>query len=162
MKLAYVSGPAVGGILLGIYGTGVPYALGSAFLTLAIVGTLLTSYDHTRYLARRTEGMRFWTELLAGLRFVFGHRLLLAVLSLDMFAVLFGGITAMLPMIAEELLHAGPQGLGLLRASPAIGALLISLWMVRYPISRNAGRILVRAVAGFGLCILAFGLSRNL
>ncbi len=162
MKLAYVTGPAVGGILLGLYGTGVPYALGSSFLSLAIVGTLLTRYDHAPYASKRKENAEFMVELLAGLRFVFRHRLLLAVLSLDMFAVLFGGVTAMLPMIAEELLHAGPEGLGLLRASPAVGAVFISLWLVRFPISRNAGRILIRVVAGFGVCILAFGVSRNL
>lgn len=162
MKLAYVTGPAIGGVLLGLYGTGVPYALGSTFLTLAIVGTILTRYDHAPYVNKRNEHAEFLVELLAGLRFVFRHRLLLAVLSLDMFAVLFGGVTAMLPMIAEELLDAGPEGLGLLRASPAVGAVFISLWLVRFPIGRNAGRILIRVVAGFGLCILAFGVSRNL
>lgn len=68
----------------------------------------------------------------------------------------------MLPMIAEELLQVGPEGLGLLRASPAIGAVIVSLWLVRFPIGRNAGRILLRVVAGFGVCILAFGISRSL
>jgi hypothetical protein len=162
MKLAYVTGPAAAGLLLGWVGAGTAYAVGLVFFVLAVGCLGFMRYDHAPY---RTIGPRsrpFAAELFAGLRFVFDEPVLLAVLSLDMFAVLFGGVTAILPMVSEEVLHAGPQGLGFLRASPAIGALGMSLWLVRNPVNRGAGKLLLRVVAGFGLCILAFGASRNL
>jgi predicted MFS family arabinose efflux permease len=161
MKLAYVGGPAAGGLVLGWWGAGVAYAIGFGCFLLAFGALLAIRYDHSAFRTERRKEHRFMDELLAGLRFVFREKILLAVLSLDMFAVLFGGVVALLPMIAEEVLHAGPQGLGFLRASPAIGALLMSLWLVRRPIGKGAGRTLLRVVAGFGLCILAFGASRN-
>jgi MFS family permease len=161
MKLAYVGGPAAGGLLLGWMGAGPAYALGMGCFFLAFAALLAIRYDHSRFRAPATTEHRFIHELLAGLRFVFRQRVMLGVLSLDMFAVLFGGVTALLPMIAEEILDAGPQGLGFLRASPAVGAFLMSLWLVRNPIGAGAGRLLLKVVAGFGLCILAFGISRH-
>lgn len=162
MKLAYVTGPAVGGILLGWSGEDAAYGLGTVSFLFAIGAVFSMRYDHSPYFRRRIEDVSFLNELLAGLRFVFGHRLLLSVLSLDMFAVLFGGVTAMLPVIASDVLRAGPEGLGFLRASPAIGALGMSLWLVRNPVNRNAGKRLLQVVAGWGFCILLFALSRNL
>lgn len=162
MKLAYVSGPAAGGFLLGWAGENVAYGLGTTFLVLAIGAVVVMKYDHSAYAHRKVESVSFTTELFAGLRFVFGHRLLLSVLSLDMFAVLFGGVTAMLPVVAADVLHTGPEGLGVLRAAPAIGALAMSLWLVRNPVNRNAGRRLLEVVAGWGICILVFAVSRDL
>jgi MFS family permease len=161
MKLAYVTGPAAAGLLLGWKGAGTAYAIGSAFFTLAIGCALALRYDHSRFRSAPKADRKFLDELTAGLRFVFSNRLLLAALSLDMFAVLFGGVTAILPMISEEILHAGPRGLGFLRASPAIGALAMSLWLVRRPPNRGAGRLLLKVVAGFGICTIAFAVSRN-
>ncbi len=162
MKLAYVSGPAIGGILLGWKGASVAYGLGTTFFLFAIGACFSMRYEHLPYRHVVRDEKSFIFELLAGLKFVFRNRLLLSVLSLDMFAVLFGGVTAMLPVIAADVLHSGPEGLGFLRASPAVGALAMSLWLVRKPVERNAGRRLLQVVAGWGLCILAFAVSRNL
>jgi MFS family permease len=97
-----------------------------------------------------------------GLRFVFGHQILLGALALDMFSVLFGGAVALLPAFIKDLLHAGPEALGFLRAAPAVGAVLVGVWLSRRPPEHNAGRLLLTAVAGFGLCIIGFALSREL
>jgi MFS family permease len=100
-------------------------------------------------------------NLLVGVRYVFKNQYLLSALSLDMFAVLFGGVTALLPLFASDILNVGPEGLGLLRAAPAVGALLVSVFLIRRPIRKNAGRILLASVAAFGLCILGFGVSES-
>jgi len=97
-----------------------------------------------------------------GLRFVFGHQILLGALALDMFSVLFGGAVALLPAFIKDILHAGPEALGILRAAPAVGAVLVGVWLSRRPPEHNAGRLLLTAVAGFGLCIIGFALSRHL
>ena len=161
MKLAYITGPAIAGLVLGWKGAGPAYALGTGFFISALAALIFLRYDHAPFRKTTRLEISFSAELLAGLRFVFKNRILLSVLSLDMFAVLFGGVTAMLPVVSEEILHTGPTGLGFLRASPAIGALGMSLWLVRYPIEKNAGRLLLQVVFGWGLCILIFALSRN-
>lgn len=161
MKLAYVTGPAAAGLILGWQGVDSAYLVGSTFLffALAAIGTM--AYDHWPYRHIPKHDALFFTDLFAGIRFVFKNRILLSALSLDMFAVLFGGVTAMLPMISEEVLHTGPQGLGFLRAAPAVGALGMSLWLIRSPVNLNAGKILLKVVGGFGLCIIAFAASKN-
>jgi hypothetical protein len=100
-------------------------------------------------------------SLKAGITYVFKHPILLGALSLDMFAVLFGGVTALLPVYSAEILHAGPSGLGWLRAAPAIGAMIAGVILLRRPISKGAGKKLLGAVFGFGLCILVFAVSRD-
>jgi predicted MFS family arabinose efflux permease len=99
--------------------------------------------------------------LLAGVAFVWQRKLLLGATSLDLFAVLFGGATALLPIYARDILHTGPQGLGLLRAAPAVGALLMSLLLMRWPLRRHIGHRLLGAVAIFGLATVVFGLSTH-
>jgi MFS family permease len=96
-----------------------------------------------------------------GLRFVYGNKIILGAQALDMFAVLFGGAVAMLPAFVQEVFHYGPQGLGILRAAPAVGAIMIGIVLTRYPISKHAGRWLLTAVASFGICIIAFALSTS-
>jgi hypothetical protein len=100
-------------------------------------------------------------ELLSGFRFVWAHPVLLSAMSLDMFAVLFGGVTAMLPVFAVEVLHTGPVGLGWLRAAPAMGAILMGTVLVRNPVSKSAGSKLLASIAGYGICVLIFGLSKS-
>jgi MFS family permease len=100
--------------------------------------------------------------LFAGLRFVFQTDLLLAAISLDLFAVLLGGATALLPVFAEDILNIGPTGLGVLRAAPAIGAMVMAILMAHRPPLRRPGLALLLAVAGFGLATIGFGLSRNM
>lgn len=101
-------------------------------------------------------------ELLSGLKFVFSHPILFPALSLDMISVLFGGVTALLPIFAKEILMAGPKGLGLLRASPAVGAALMGFFLARNHNKFRTGKHLFIAVTGFGICILIFGLSTNI
>jgi hypothetical protein len=99
---------------------------------------------------------------LDGLRYVMSTRLLLGSISLDLFAVLFGGATSLMPIFAEEVLHSGAQGLGLLRAMPSLGALAVSLWLSLRPLERRAGRTMLLCVGGFGAATVVFGVSRNL
>jgi hypothetical protein len=102
-----------------------------------------------------------WASVLAGVVFVWERKTLLGAMSLDLFAVLLGGATALLPIYARDILHVGPQGLGLLRSAPAVGALLMSVWLTRHPMQRFVGKKLLWAVAVFGLATLVFGLSEN-
>ncbi len=157
-QLASVIGPALGGVLYAMGGTTLAYAVDVA---LTVLGALLVGAIRHRSTPapRHDEGIA--ASLAVGVRFVFRERLLLAALSLDLFSVLFGGATALLPVFAAEILHVGPRGLGLLRAAPAIGAVVTSVWLAhRRPMAR-AGRVLLRAVAVFGMCMIAFGLSRS-
>ncbi len=100
-------------------------------------------------------------RLSSGLRFVFRNQILLGTMSLDMFAVLFGGAVAMLPIFAAEILYVGPQGLGFLRAAPMLGAVLMSFVLAYRPPADRAGKWLFIAVAGFGLSIILFAISKN-
>src|SRR5574343_1324940 len=100
-------------------------------------------------------------SLLAGIRFIRSRPDILGAISLDMFAVLLGGATALLPIIADPLLQTGPVGLGLLRAAPAVGALAMSFWLARFPLERNVGRIMFTSVGVFGVATIAFGLSTS-
>jgi MFS family permease len=106
-------------------------------------------------------GASTWADLLAGLRFVRQTRLLLACISLDLFAVLLGGATALMPIFARDVLKVGPEGFGLLRASPAIGAVIMAAILGRYALRRHAGWTMLVAVAIFGLGTIVFGLSRS-
>jgi hypothetical protein len=100
-------------------------------------------------------------SLTLGLRFVFSQPLLLGALTLDMFSVLLGGAEALLPVFADQILHVGPQGLGILRAAPAVGAVAMALALAHRPPFKRAGPTLLYAVAGFALCIVGFGFSRS-
>jgi hypothetical protein len=103
-----------------------------------------------------------WTSITGGLRFVLADPLLLSALTLDLFSVLFGGATALLPVFAAEILHAGPSALGLLRAAPAAGAVVASVLLSRWPPFARTGPNLLWAVVGFGLCSIGFGMSTSL
>jgi hypothetical protein len=102
-----------------------------------------------------------WRELTAGIRFIRDQPVMLGAISLDLFAVLLGGATALLPIFARDILHSGPEALGLLRSAPALGAVAVGLWLARRPLRRRAGVWLLVAVALFGLATIAFGLSRT-
>ncbi|MFM8178754.1 MAG: MFS transporter, partial [Candidatus Kapaibacterium sp.] len=100
-------------------------------------------------------------KLTAGLRFVFKNQVLVGAMSLDMFAVLFGGAVSMLPAVAHDVLHTGPEGMGILRSATAVGSILMGIVVAFRPPHRNTGRILLWCVTGFGLCIVAFAFSRD-
>jgi len=105
---------------------------------------------------------RIFVRIGEGIRYVFKNQVLLGAFSLDMFAVLFGGAVAMLPVFASDILKVGPEGLGILRACPAIGAILMSVMLTFYPPIKNSGKQMLYSVAGFGVCIIVFALSRNI
>ena len=114
-----------------------------------------------RYPFTPTRQASSWRDVFAGLHFVWERKVLLGATSLDLFAVLLGGATALLPIFARDILHTGPLGLGLLRAAPAVGALTMSIVLARWPLQRHVGARLLAAVAVFGLATLGFGLSSS-
>jgi MFS family permease len=157
-QAALVTGPAVGGVLVGWAGKTAAYSTAAALALLA--GIVLLRLRVTEPITESTRAP-IWSSIGEGLRFVFGSQIVLAALALDMFAVLFGGAVAVLPAFIQEILHYGPEGLGILRGAPALGAVAMGLWLARHPPGQRAGRWLLMAVAGFGLCIIGFGLSTH-
>jgi MFS family permease len=155
MQIAIIGGPALGGLLY-TYGAITVYAVSTVLLVLACALILGVRYAH-----RPSTLAANWGTLLAGVHFVWQRKVLLGATSLDLFAVLLGGATALLPMYARDILHTGPTGLGLLRAAPAVGALLMSLALMRWPLRRHVGYKLLGAVAVFGAATLVFGLSTH-
>jgi MFS family permease len=155
IQIAVIGGPALGGALY-IQGVSAVYASAAALLLGSCLLTLLVHYRH-----QPVQETATWRSVLAGVGFVWQRKVLLGAISLDLFAVLLGGATALLPIYARDILHTGPEGLGLLRAAPAVGALLMSLVLMRWPLRRRVGRRLLAAVAVFGLATVVFGLSTN-
>ena len=157
-QTASVVGPGLGGVLFAWKGELLPYGL-----DLALFGCALASAAAIRLKPRPAPsgppGETAFRRATSGMRFVFGSEILLPALALDMFAVLFGGVEAILPIFAGDILKIGAAGLGLLQAAPSIGALLGSALMIRFPANRRAGRILLAVVTGFGLCVIGFALS---
>ncbi|WP_313461603.1 MFS transporter [Stenotrophomonas sp.] len=153
-----VIGPALGGVLVGMGGKGVAYAVAATF-ALAALGCLaalrVSEPVHTGPAAP------IFKSIAEGGRFVLGNRIMVGAMALDMFSVLLGGVVAMLPAFLHEILHHGPEGLGILRAAPALGSVCVGLWLARHPLQKHAGRVLLFAVAGFGLCVIGFGLSHH-
>ncbi|MCY7354573.1 MAG: MFS transporter [Lysobacter sp.] len=152
-----VIGPAIGGLLVGWAGNTAAYATGTVLAVLAAIAVATLRVTEP---APQLQRGPIFASIAEGARFVFGHQILLGALALDMFAVLFGGAISLAPAFIQEILDYGPEGLGILRGAPALGAVGVGLWLARRPIQRNAGRILLFAVAGFGLCIIGFGLSQ--
>jgi MFS family permease len=153
---AIIAGPALGGLLY-VAGARATYWVCAGLFALAAGLCLAVRYAQPP--APREPAS--WRTLLAGLAFVRQRQVVLGAISLDLFAVLLGGATALLPLYAADILHVGPWGLGLLRAAPAVGALAMSLWLTRHPIRRRTGPHLLGAVALFGASTLIFGLSTS-
>ena len=155
-QAAIIGGPALGGLLF-VAGASAVYAACALAFVVACVLVLQLRYQHTR---PEAEPVSLRT-VLAGVAFVWQRKVVLGAVSLDLFAVLLGGATALLPMFAKDILQVGPWGLGLLRGAPAVGALLMSALLTRWPLRRKVGRTLLLAVALFGLCMVVFGLSTS-
>jgi MFS family permease len=156
-QVAVIAGPALGGFL---------YAVGSAtqVYACAIVLELVTILVFVALRARSEKRIHKGAspgQLLAGLRYVWEKPIILGAISLDLFAVLFGGAVALLPIFARDLLRIGPQGLGILRSAPAIGALAVGVVLAYRPIRKRAGRAMFASVALFGVATIVFGLSRD-
>ena len=157
-QIGAVGGPALGGFVYGFLGVAKAYLLNTFLFTLAFLFfSLITARAVIK--SDKVEGLR--ESLTAGLKFVFKNQLLVSALSLDLFAVFFGGAVALLPMFADQVLMVGPKGLGILRSAPAFGALIMAVLLAYYPLKENAGKKLLYAVALFGICTIGFGLSTN-
>jgi MFS family permease len=155
MEAAAIIGPALGGLLY-VFGAGIVYAV---IAGLFLSGTLMAFIMTSRKGGNNREPISVKT-LFAGINFIWLKKVVLGAISLDLFAVLLGGATALLPIYAAEILFVGPRGLGFLRAAPAIGALLMSLYLARHPLRQKVGKIMFAAVIVFGLATLGFAVSK--
>jgi MFS family permease len=156
-QVGVIVGPALSGYLYAA-GHSLPYLAAAVLFTLAML-LLFTIGKVRRPLAHRTGPP--WRQMVEGLHYVRHNRLVLGAISLDLFAVLLGGATAMLPIYARDILHTGPEGLGHLRAAPAVGASITALWLSVRPLRHNVGPIMLGGVALFGISTIIFGLSRS-
>ena len=157
-QVSAVIGPALAGFLIG--GIGVFNSM--IFVTISIIlGIFMLLQISKKTILNKKIGEPVTESLKAGIRFVFQNKIILNALSLDMFAVLFGGAVALLPIFAQDILKVGSEGFGILRAAPAIGGLLTMLASTMFSIEKNTGKKLLLAVFGFGICIIVFGLSQN-
>jgi MFS family permease len=154
-QIGLILGPALGGLLVGFASKTMAYALASALCVgaAAAMGMLKVKEPPA------PESPPVFKSIGEGLRFVWSNQIVFGAQMLDMFAVLFGGAVALLPAFIQDVYHMGPETLGLMRAAPAVGAILTGLWLTRHPINLHAGRWLLAAVAGFGLCMIGFALS---
>ncbi len=158
IQTALILGPTIGGLL---------FALGavSVYITAAIalfVSALLTYLIHVERTSKENSEPVTMRSLFLGLEFVFRRPVILGTISLDLFVVLLGGATALMPIFAQDILHAGPWGLGLMRTAPAVGALIVSMIMAYFPLKKAVGLKLFAALAVFGLATMLFAVSTNL
>ena len=156
-QAATIAGPAVGGLLFAIKPE-VVYAAGAALLVIAAL--LVLGVTRPEVIERVGPEPPRLQSLVAGIRFIRATPMILGAITLDLFAVLFGGAVALLPLFARDILHTGPFGLGVLRSATAVGALIAGLRLARKPLGRHAGRTLLVVVATFGASMIVFGLSR--
>jgi MFS family permease len=157
-ETAAISGLAFGGLLYGFAGITAAYTVD---VSLTFIGLMLISTVKSRPLPPTSSEESIGEKIKTGLRFVFNNKIILGAISLDLFAVLFGGAVALLPIFAKEILHVGPIGLGILRAAPSCGALIIAFYITHHPIHKNMGKVLLWCVAAFGVCMILFALSEN-
>ncbi|MET1025043.1 MAG: MFS transporter [Pseudoxanthomonas sp.] len=153
-----VLGPALGGGLVAWGGTTLAYSVAVVLAAISIGVLFPLKVEEPLATGPRAPVFKSIGE---GMRFVFSNQVMLGAMALDMFSVLLGGAVSMLPAFIHDILHYGPEGLGILRACPSLGAVAAGLWIARHPIDKNAGRILMIAVAAFGVCTIAFSLSRH-
>lgn len=156
-QTAFIVGPSAGGLLYGVHPVA-PFAVAAIFFAVASVNVI--SIRMQRRPAKREQVTL--TSVFAGVSYIRSRPVMLGTISLDLFAVLFGGATALLPMFARDILHAGPWALGLLRAAPALGALAMSVLLARHPLRNNVGIKMLAAVGIFGVATVAFSVSTNI
>ena len=156
--IAAVTGPAVAGILIGYTNITVAFSIVCGLIAIAF---FIFQKIKAKPVSWNPGNSKTWDAVKEGLRFVFHQKALLGAISLDMFAVLFGGATALLPAFANDILHVGPQGLGWLVAATYLGNFIAIAWLTTHPLKKKQGKTLLYMVAGFGLCILVFAISKN-
>lgn len=155
-QAAMIIGPLLGGLIYGAYGAGVA---ATVFVTLMVIGAVGALRLSPKPPVEQTRTRSMKSDLTLGMQFIFSRPIILGALTLDLFAVLFGGVVALLPVFAHDILHVGEFGLGLLRASMSVGSVAMMGFLSLKPIGKNAGRYLLWSVAGFGLSIIAFASS---
>lgn len=153
-----VSGPAIGGLLYGFFGANTANAIVCILILCAALCIARVQYT---YIPVQHKQEKLGDKLMTGLRFVFSRQILIGAMALDMFAVLFGGAIALLPAFTKDILLAGPEALGILRAAPFTGSLLMGIWLAHHPPVHKTGLWLLGGVAGFGLCTIGFALSES-
>jgi MFS family permease len=157
-EVGSIAGPVIAGFMIKFYGISWTYLLD--FL-LVLLSLSIYAMVPPQPIPPVSKELGIGEKIKAGLRFVFSNQIILGAITLDLFAVLFGGATALLPFFANNILHAGEAGFGVLRAAPGIGAIAMAIFITHNPIRKNVGKKLLGCVAGFGLCMIAFGLSTN-
>jgi len=158
-QVATILGPMAGGLIYGFGGTPAPVYVCAAVAYCSAV--ILVSAIRVK-VAPRKNGEERADVILHGLRFIWRQKLILGCMSLDLFAVLLGGAVALLPVYASEILHTGPNGLGILRAAPGVGAVVVAILLAHYPMRAKAGLGMLYCVAGFGVFTIVFGISHNI
>jgi MFS family permease len=156
---ATIIGPAMGGLIYAVFRG--PAAVYASSMTAAAISVIAMTRVRLNPAKREPVEISLAT-LFAGFRFIWEKKLILGLISLDLFAVLLGGAVALLPVYARDILHAGPWALGILRSAPAVGAVVMAMLLAHRPLKRHAGITMMWAVAGFGVFTIVFGLSRNL
>jgi len=157
-EVASITGLGLGGILYGFAGVSTTFAVMSGLSLMALIFVLQIA---PRPVPQADHSESVLVRIREGLRFVFSNQLLVSAIALDLFAVLFGGAVALLPVFAKDILKVGPEGLGILRAAMSVGAILMAFFIAHRPLGRGAGKLMLACVAGFGGCIIGFGLSTN-
>ena len=158
-QICVVAGPGLGGLMIGFAGLEWTYLLAAACGVFGLYG--ITFINAPREKSSNLSG-NFLKSFLEGFHFVRKHELILGIMALDMFAVLFGGAVSILPAFVKEVLNAGPEALGILRAAPAAGAVITGIYLARRPILTDSGKHLLLSVVGFGIAIIGFGISSHL
>jgi MFS family permease len=157
-EVASITGLGMGGLLYGFGGANLAFGCMSVFCGIALALILqiaprpLPVIDHTETALVRIK---------AGLQFAFSNQLIITTTALDLFAVFFGGAVALIPVFAKDILNVGPEGAGMLRAAMSVGAIAMAVFIAHRPLGKNAGKLMLACVAGFGLCMICFGLSKN-
>lgn len=156
-QIGLVSGPALGGLLVAWTSVTTAYLVAASFALLSALPLIILSIPKKTIKPEKAV----FAGIAEAVKFVINHQVILSAQALDMFAVLLGGAVAMLPAFIHDIYQVGPEGLGILRSSPAIGAIMTGIYLARHPIREHAGQYLLWAVTGFGVCIVAFGLTTN-
>jgi MFS family permease len=159
--IAAVAGPAIGGLIYGFFGVVAAYSTVFGIYLLSLLLLLKVKGSYKVESKPISSGENIFSRIRVGIQYVFDNQILLGAFSLDMFAVLFGGAVAMLPVFASDVLKVGPEGLGVLRACPALGAIIMSVFLAFNPPLKKTGKYMFYCVAGFGLMMIVFALSKN-
>jgi MFS family permease len=158
-QVCVVAGPALGGFLIAAIGLAWTYLISGLLALIGMYGIYLVKIKRIN-VEKNTAS--FWKSFLEGIHYVKNHRVIMSAMSIDMLAVLFGGAVSMLPAFVKEVLHTGPEALGVLRAAPAIGAILTGFYFANRPLLKHSGKFVILGVVGFGLSMIAFSLTTTL